>query len=69
MQEEIRQHRGSRLVADRESEAFSGDAFLAAEALQLGLIDGVNDLESVMREKFGDEVTGELSPSCPDAFS
>ena len=33
-----------------------GDVYLGAEGLELGLIDGIGDLRSVMRKRFGDKV-------------
>jgi signal peptide peptidase SppA len=47
--------RGGRLKGDREA-LFSGAVWAGAEALELGLVDGLGDLRAVMRERFGDKV-------------
>ena len=52
---QIRERRGARLKAS-EDELFSGEIWTGRRALELGLIDGLGDLRSVMRAKFGDKV-------------
>ena len=47
--------RAGRLKGDR-GELFSGAVWAGAEALELGLVDGLGDLRTVMRERFGDKV-------------
>ncbi|MDF3060196.1 MAG: family peptidase [Microvirga sp.] len=47
--------RGSRLKGERES-LYSGAVWAGAEALDLGLVDGIGDLRTVMRERFGEKV-------------
>ena len=47
--------RGERLKAG-DRKLFSGEFWTGAKALELGLIDGIGDLRSVMRERFGDKV-------------
>jgi signal peptide peptidase SppA len=51
----VRERRAGRLKGD-ESELFSGAFWTGAKALQFGLIDGLGDLYSVCRQKFGDKV-------------
>lgn len=51
----VRRSRGDRLKGSAE-ELFSGDIWTGSQALKLGLIDGIGDMRSVMRERFGDEV-------------
>jgi signal peptide peptidase SppA len=51
----VRARRGDRLKAD-EATAFSGEAWTGATALSLGLIDGVGDLRTVLKARFGDKV-------------
>ncbi len=46
-----------------EAELFSGAFWSGRRALELGLIDGIGDLRSVMRARFGDEVR--LKPVLP----
>ncbi len=51
----VRERRGDQLTGE-ESEMFSGAFWPGRPALDLGLIDGIGDMRSVMREKLGDEV-------------
>ncbi len=51
----VRERRGD-LLKGEESEMFSGAFWPGRPALELGLIDGIGDMRSVMREKLGDEV-------------
>ncbi|MHA1114035.1 MAG: S49 family peptidase [Alphaproteobacteria bacterium] len=48
----VRARRGKRLKAG-EDELFSGAFWTGRRALELGLIDGIGDLRSVMRDRFG----------------
>ncbi len=48
--------RGDRLMSTRIDEIFSGDIWLGAEAHALGLLDGIGDVRSEMRARFGDDV-------------
>jgi len=51
----VRSRRQGKLKAEEE-ELFSGAFWSGRRALELGLIDGIGDLRTVMRERFGDEV-------------
>jgi serine protease SohB len=51
----VRQRRGARLKAE-EAALFSGEVFTGRRALEVGLIDGIGDLRSVMRERYGEAV-------------
>ena len=51
----VLERRGKRLKA-KEKELFSGAFWTGTRALEMGLIDGIGDLRSVMRAKFGDKV-------------
>ena len=51
----VRERRGERLTAG-DRKLFSGEFWTGAKARELGLVDGIGDLKSVMREKFGDKV-------------
>jgi signal peptide peptidase SppA len=51
----VRARRGKRLKAPEET-LFSGEFWSGRQALQMGLIDGIGDLRTVMRERFGDRV-------------
>jgi len=51
----VRESRGGRLKAP-EKELFSGAYWTGKTALEMGLIDGIGDLRTVMRRRFGEEV-------------
>lgn len=51
----VRSRRGERLAGD-ESMLFNGDVFTGRTALARGLVDGIGDLRSVMRQRFGEKV-------------
>jgi signal peptide peptidase SppA len=51
----VEERRGARLKGER-GELFSGAVWSGAEALDLGLVDGLGDLRAVMRERFGEKV-------------
>lgn len=52
---QVRDRRGDRLKAD-EKTLFSGQWWSGRQALELGLIDGIGDLRSSMRQRFGTDV-------------
>ncbi len=47
-------------IAKAGDTLFTGEFWSGTKALELGLIDGIGDLRSVMREKFGDKVNLKL---------
>ena len=51
----VRERRGSRLNGT-EAELFSGEFWSGPRARDLGLIDGLGDLRTHMRQRFGDKV-------------
>ncbi len=51
----VRDRRGKRLKGD-DKEVFSGAFWTGRQALELGLIDGIGDLRTVLRDRFGKEV-------------
>ena len=51
----VRERRGDRLKAP-ESELFCGEFWTGRRGLELGLVDGIDDLRTAMRPRFGDEV-------------
>ena len=51
----VRERRGARLKGSPD-ELFSGEFWSGTRALELGLIDGLDDLRAAMRRRFGDEV-------------
>ena len=52
---QVRQRRGDKLKAS-EDELFSGRFWDGGKAFELGLVDGLGDLRSVMRERYGEDV-------------
>lgn len=59
----VKERRSGRLTG-ADSELFSGAFWSAPKAMEFGLIDGIGDLRSKMREVFGDKVRLRLlSPS------
>ena len=53
---EVEERRGRRLKKEKAEILFSGDVWLAEDARALGLIDGVGELEDVLRARFGRDV-------------
>jgi ClpP class serine protease len=51
----VRERRGARLCAP-DSELFEGQIWTGRRALELGLIDGLGDVHSTLRERFGDRL-------------
>ena len=51
----VRERRGAKLKAD-DDKLFSGEFWSGAQALGLGLVDGLGDLRTIMRQRFGDKV-------------
>ena len=51
----VKERRGAKLTGD-ESELFSGAFWSAPKAIEFGLIDGISDVRTKMRELFGDNV-------------
>lgn len=51
----VKSRRGDALKGDHPT-IFSGEFWTGEEAKPMGLIDGLGDVRSVMRERFGDEV-------------
>jgi serine protease SohB len=51
----VKERRGARLTGP-ETDLFSGEYWTGRTAVELGLVDAVGDLRSVLRERFGDKV-------------
>ncbi len=51
----VRQRRGERLVANDDT-VCSGDIWTGERALELGLVDGLGDMRTIMRRKYGPDV-------------
>ena len=52
----VRARRGEKITATEEADIFSGAFWTGRKALELGLIDGIGDLRSVLRKRFGPKV-------------
>jgi signal peptide peptidase SppA len=57
----VKTRRGAKLKTEN-GELFSGAVWVGAEAVELGLVDGLGDIRSVLRERFGDKVQMRLIP-------
>jgi ClpP class serine protease len=55
----VKQSRGARLQGP-EKTLFSGEYWSGAKAIELGLADGIGDLRSTLRARFGDKVVTPL---------
>jgi signal peptide peptidase SppA len=55
----VKQSRGARLKGP-EKTLFSGEYWTGSKAIELGIADGIGDLRSVLRERFGDNVVTPL---------
>ena len=53
--EMVRERRGD-LLTESDKKLFSGEFWTGVQAEKLGLIDGIGDIRSVMRSRFGDKV-------------
>lgn len=51
----VRARRGSKLKAPRK-QLFSGDVWVGSKAITAGLVDGIGDVRSVLRERYGKDV-------------
>lgn len=52
----VRGRRDGKIKKKDEEHLFSGEFWSGQKALELGLIDGIGDMRSVMRQKFGKDV-------------
>jgi signal peptide peptidase SppA len=51
----VRERRGEKLN-DSYEDLFTGAFWVGAEALDLGLVDGLGDIRSILRQRFGEDV-------------
>lgn len=54
--DQVKSRRGDKLNRRRYKEIFSGDVFLGEEAEKMGLIDGIADMPSMLKERYGKDV-------------
>jgi serine protease SohB len=52
---QVRERRGRRLKGD-EAKLFSGEVWSGRRAVELGLVDGLGEMRTVLRQRFGDKV-------------
>ncbi|MGP9818555.1 S49 family peptidase [Salinarimonas sp. NSM] len=52
----VRERRGARLDGTQEAELFSGAFWAGEDAKALGLVDGIGEIRTTLREKLGDKV-------------
>ncbi len=52
----VEESRGSKLNKNSGVELFSGEFWTGKKAKELGLIDGLGNVDQILRQKFGDEV-------------
>lgn len=57
----VKTRRGTKLQIDHP-DLFTGAFWVGAEAMELGLVDGLGDIRSVLRERFGDKVQIRIIP-------
>jgi serine protease SohB len=55
----VKSRRGGKLVGP-ENDLFSGEYWTGTRGLDLGLVDAIGDLRTVLRERFGDKVVTPL---------
>ena len=55
----VKSRRGTKLRGP-ENDLFSGEYWTGRKAMELGLVDAIGDLRSVLRERFGDKVVTPL---------
>jgi ClpP class serine protease len=48
--------RGKKLKDPEKNNIFTGEFWTGASALKLGLIDGIGNIDQILKEKFGEEV-------------
>jgi len=51
----VKERRGKRLKGPK-TKVFTGDVWSAEEAKKLGIIDGIGDMRTVLKERFGEDV-------------
>jgi serine protease SohB len=51
----VKQRRGERLVA-KDDTVFNGDIWTGERALELGLVDGLGDIRTIVKRKYGPDV-------------
>jgi serine protease SohB len=52
----VKSRRGKKLKPDEADEVFSGAFWTGRRARELGLVDGIGDLRTILRDRFGEDV-------------
>lgn len=52
----VRSRREGKIKKTQEKRIFSGEFWVGSKAVELGIIDGIGDIHSLMRERFGKDV-------------
>lgn len=71
-EDHVRGSRGGKLAEERAEDIFSGDVWLGKEAKDLGLVDDLGTMRSVIRKEYGEEVEikeVKAGPEVPWPFS
>src|SRR5271156_116790 len=55
----VKERRGAKLTGP-ENDLFSGEYWTGRRALELGLVDAIGDLRTILRERFGEKVVTPL---------
>jgi serine protease SohB len=55
----VKSRRGGKLNGP-ENDLFSGEYWTGTRGMELGLVDGIGDLRSVLRQRFGDKIVTPL---------
>ena len=52
----VKESRGNKLKDPEKNNIFTGEFWSGSKALKLGLVDGIGNLDQVLKEKFGENV-------------
>lgn len=52
----VRSRRKAKLKNKKDADIFEGQFWLGEEALECGIVDGLGDIDSVMKKKYGDDI-------------
>jgi len=52
----VEDSRGSKLIETEKNNTFTGEFWSGSTSLKLGLIDGIGNVDQILREKFGEDI-------------
>ena len=58
----VMKQRGDRLKHDKDNDLFTGESWIGQKAVDLGLVDGIDDVHSWVRMEFGEDAKVEEFP-------